>query len=106
MKEQYLKTFKKYTDFSGRASKKEFWTFILINLVISFVLSLILGFLKMAFLSSLFSLVVLLPSIAVGVRRMHDINKDWWYILIPIYGLILAIQDGDKESNQYGDPVQ
>lgn len=102
MKDLYLSTLKKYVEFKGRASKKEFWTFVLINVVISIVLSIVLGFVKMTFLSSIFSLVILLPSIAVGVRRMNDIGKEWWYILIPIYGLILCLQESQEGENDHG----
>ena len=53
----------------------------------------------------LYSLAVLLPSIAVGVRRMHDVGKSGWYILIPIYNFILAVTDGEQGANEYGpDP--
>lgn len=56
-------------------------------------------------ISTVYSLAVLVPSIAVAVRRMHDVNKSGWFILIPIYNLILAVTEGDKGSNQYGpDP--
>lgn len=103
MKDLYLSTFKKYTQFSGRAGKKEFWTFTLVNVAISLLLSMILGMLKLAAFSSIFSLVILLPSLAVGVRRMHDIGKEWWYILIPLYNIILALQSGDEGANQYGE---
>jgi len=52
-----------------------------------------------------YQLAILIPSIAVGVRRMHDVNKSGWFILIPIYNLILAVTDGTKGDNKYGhDP--
>jgi uncharacterized membrane protein YhaH (DUF805 family) len=50
-------------------------------------------------------LAVLIPSIAVGVRRMHDVGKSGWFLLIPIYNLILALSEGEKGDNKYGpDP--
>lgn len=102
MKDLYVSTLKKYVKFKGRASKKEFWTFVLINTVISIVLGFVFGLIKMTFLSSLFSLAITLPTIAVSVRRMNDIGKDWWYILIPIYGLILCLQPSEEGTNEHG----
>jgi len=56
-------------------------------------------------LSNIYNLAVLIPGIAVGVRRMHDVGKSGWFLLIPIYNLILACTDGEKGSNLYGlDP--
>ena len=57
------------------------------------------------YLDTIYSLAVFVPSIAVGVRRMHDVNKSGWYCLIPIYNLILACTEGTPGSNEYGpDP--
>lgn len=107
MKDLYVSTLKKYVEFKGRASKKEFWTFVLINIAISIILGFVLGLIKMSFLSSLFSLAITLPTIAVGVRRMNDIGKEWWYILIPIYSLILALQPSEEGANKHGEkPVE
>lgn len=55
------------------------------------------------FLSNIYTIAVLLPSIAVGVRRMHDVNKSGWYILIPFYNLFLALTEGTRGENQYGE---
>ena len=53
----------------------------------------------------IYTLGILLPSIAVAVRRMHDVGKSGWYILIPIYNFILSVTEGDKGKNKYGtDP--
>ena len=53
----------------------------------------------------IYTLAVLIPSIAVGVRRMHDVGKSGWFLLIPIYNLILACTDGVNGDNEYGaDP--
>lgn len=101
----YVKVLQNYATFSGRARRSEFWSFFLINFIISFALGFILGLIKLNFIASLYSLAVLVPSIAVGVRRMQDIGKPGWYIIIPIYNIILAATEGEKGSNQYGpDP--
>ena len=108
--EWYLKPFKKYADFTGRARRKEYWTFVLVNFLISIILS---GGGQAGtgpqILSSLFSLFVLIPSLAVAVRRLHDIGRSgfWLFILfIPIIGffviLFFLLQDSEPGSNEYG----
>lgn len=98
----YLKVLKQYLDFKGRARRKEFWMFMLINTIISFVIGLIAGLIKLPIIGSIYSLLVFIPSIAVGVRRMHDIGRSGWFILIPIYNIILWCEDGFKGLNEYG----
>lgn len=103
-----------YADFKGRARRKEFWMFSLVSyggIIVLAILSVILGQIA-SFLGLIISIIMLIaclaiivPGIAVGVRRMHDVGKDWWYIFIPIYSFILAITEGEKGDNQYGpDP--
>jgi uncharacterized membrane protein YhaH (DUF805 family) len=96
---------KKFVDFDGRASRAEYWWFFLFNLgvtLIAYVLHETLG--------SIVSLLLLLPGIAAAVRRMHDIGKSGWFLLlglIPLVGLILlywAVQPSAPESNEYGEP--
>jgi len=97
----YLVAFKKYATFQGRARRKEYWMFFLFNCLIYFVI----GFVGSSELSLLYYLVVLIPSIAVAVRRMHDVGKSGWFVLIPIYNFILAITEGNKGENEFGpDP--
>ena len=94
--------FKKYVGFDGRAVRSEFWWFALFT----FLVSLVLGFVSQS-LSSLFSLAVLLPSLAVGARRLHDTDRSAWFLLlwlVPVVGWIIlivwAIQEG-KEPNRF-----
>lgn len=112
----YLKVLRQYADFDGRARRMEYWMFTLINFLISMVLYLPALYLMMdsenpAFLSiyMIYSLALLVPSIAVMVRRLHDVGKSGWYVLIsfiPIVGaiwlLILLFTDSDSGSNEYG----
>lgn len=103
--EYYLKVLRNYVMFNGRARRQEFWMFFLFNTIIAFVFGFVCRLISVPQLAGLYTLAVLLPSIAVGVRRMHDIGKSGWFILIPIYNLILAATEGDKGENQYGaDP--
>ena len=96
----FLNAFIKYATFEGRARRKEYWYFVLFSFIINFLLALFF-----APLSLISQLTLLLPNIAVSVRRMHDVGKSGWYILIPVYNLILFFTNGDDGQNDYGsDP--
>src|SRR4051794_26970709 len=90
--------FQKYADFSGRAPRAEYWWYVLAVVVAFIVLGIIesiLGINHMIFyaygpLRALFWLATIVPSIAVGVRRLHDTNRTGWWILLPIIPYILA----------------
>jgi len=101
----YLKVLKQYTDFNGRARRKEYWMFVLFNLIFSMVWGFICGFAGFPEMAQLYTLAIIIPTIAVGVRRMHDVGKSGWFILIPVYSFILAVSKGDEVENKYGqDP--
>ena len=104
----YIKALKDYAKFTGRSRRKEYWLFFLFNMLISYALIFLGIFMEMPALgivSTVYSLATLIPSLAVGARRMHDVGKSGWYMLIPIYNLILFCTDGDNGSNEYGaDP--
>lgn len=108
MIEWYKKVvFENYANFNGRARRSEYWYFVLGNAIISFTINILTALLspKLVFLSIVYSLAVFIPTIAVLIRRMHDVGKSGWYILIPIYNLILACTAGDYGKNDYGqDP--
>ena len=98
--------YKKFFDFSGRASKSEYWWFQLYNAII-YVLSFVFqGDLVLLF--SILIIVNLIPVYAVGVRRIHDSDKSGWFVLIsliPLIGLyifVLLLQDGSKGKNRFG----
>ena len=108
--EWYVAVLKNYVEFSGRARRKEYWMFVLISSLISLVLNM-LGSLFNAgsVLGLLYSLAVLLPSVAVAIRRLHDTSRSGWMsllALIPIVGwiilLVFACQDSTPGSNAYG----
>lgn len=99
----YFKVLQNYATFDGRARRSEYWYFVLFNFIVTIVLALLGIIVNFPFVDSIYSLAVLIPSIAVGVRRMHDVGKSGWFILIPIYNLILACTDGDNQVNEYGE---
>ena len=112
----YIQVLKKYAVFSGRARRKEYWYFFLFNCIFSIVLSIIDGLIGtfsaesgMGILTTIYSLAVLIPGIAVTVRRLHDISRTGWWLLIgliPFIGaivlLIFMVLDSKPGDNQYG----
>jgi uncharacterized membrane protein YhaH (DUF805 family) len=112
----FLQALRQYATFSGRARRKEYWYFVLFYMLIFFVLWAVDGRTGTAgdsgdwgLLSGVFSLAMLLPSIAVGVRRLHDTGRTGWWLLlsfIPLIGALILIyfmvQDGDAQTNAYG----
>lgn len=114
----YVTVLQKYFVFDGRARRMEYWMFALVNLVIGLALVLVEAAVtgevseEGGALSTVYSLVVLIPSIAVSVRRLHDTGRSGWWLLIsliPIVGaivlLVFMILEGDAGSNEYGpDP--
>lgn len=108
---EYITVLKKYAVFSGRATRREYWMFFLFNFIVAFILGFIEGASGLfpesdqSVFGGIYNLLVFLPSIAVAVRRAHDTNKSGWWILVPIYSLILMVTAGDKSENSHGpDP--
>ena len=112
----YLEALKKYAVFSGRSRRKEYWYFILFNIIVGIVLGILDSLLgtfnastNTGLFSSIYSLAVLIPSIAVAVRRLHDTDRSGWWILIglvPLIGIIVLIvffvQDSTPGTNSFG----
>ena len=112
----YLHVLKNYATFSGRARRKEYWMFYLISALISIVLTLLdilLGTYSVEYeaglFSGLYSLLILIPSIAVVVRRLHDTDRSGWWILIsliPLIGVIVLFVfmclDSQPGTNRFG----
>ncbi len=107
--EWFLKVIRQYADFSGRARRKEYWMYFLFYIIFYLVLFAIDMVLKIGILALIYALALLIPSIAVSVRRLHDIGKSGWFILIaliPAIGaiilLIFMVTDSNPGDNQYG----
>jgi len=122
--EWYLKVLKNYGDFRTRSRRKEYWMFVLFNIIFAIVAAIIDGVLGTTFKMDLgmgeqsmgygyvyllYALVTLVPGLAVSVRRMHDVGKSGWFLLIgliPIIGaiwlLVLACTDGQLGPNKWG----
>ena len=116
----YLKVMKQYTDFSGRARRKEYWMFFLFNMIfaiVAMVFDNLLGTtidlygqsLGYGWIYSLYGLAIIIPSLAVVVRRLHDIGKSGWAFLIsliPLVGAIMLLvwicKDSQAGENKWG----
>lgn len=110
--------FQKYATFDGRAPRSELWWFVLFNVLVGIVLNIVdgvlfhRGFGHTGVLGLIFNLAVLLPSLAVGARRLHDLGKSGWWqllLLIPLIGALVLIywyiQEGEDRPNDYGPPT-
>lgn len=101
----FVEVLKNFGDFKTRTNRADFWIFILVSIIISILLG--------AFsyrLSYLYSLIIIVPSLAVGTRRLHDIGKSGWtqlWLLLPLIGLIYLIilfaKEGEKTDNKWGE---
>ena len=112
----YLEALKKYAVFSGRARRKEYWYFCLFNMIISIVLAVVDGVTGsysaeagIGLLGGIYALAILVPGIAVSVRRLHDTDRSAWWLLVALIPLIGAIVlfvfmvlDSKPGENQYG----
>ena len=113
----YLQVLRNYAVFDGRARRKEYWYFTLFNIIISFVFGFVDGILGsynpevgLGLFGGIYSLAILIQSIAVSVRRLHDTERSGWWlliILIPLIGaivlLVFMVQDSQPEPNKYGE---
>lgn len=110
----FIAAYKQYADFTGRANRQKYWMFYLFYVLFYIGLTIIDNVIGTGgTLSLLFALASLVPSLAIGARRLHDTNKSGWWqliILIPIIGAIVLIvffaQKGDQGENSFGpDPL-
>ncbi len=114
MIEAYKRFFRNYTNFSGRSTVSDYWYVVLCNFLIGFIVGFVCGLLQLGtntvtLITGIYELAILVPSIALVVRRLHDINKSGWYylmVLIPLAGPIIVLiyfcTASVVENNQYG----
>lgn len=120
----YLKVLKNYAGFSGRARRKEYWMFVLFNVLFAIVAAILdnilgttfkfdMGYLQnlpYGYIYLVYILAVFIPGLAVGVRRLHDVGKSGWFyliVLIPLIGaiwiIVLFLTEGTPGPNEYGE---
>jgi uncharacterized membrane protein YhaH (DUF805 family) len=109
--EYYIQAFQKYSQFSGRATRVEYWWFYLVTVAVSILASILDTILGIPFglISVIYFFVSLIPSLAIQVRRLHDVDKSGWYMLLNfviiigwIWLLILNVLDSTPGDNKYG----
>ena len=109
--EYYILAFQKYGQFSGRATRSEYWWFYLVTIAVSLLLAILDSVFSIPFtlLSTIYFFASLIPSLAIQVRRLHDVNKSGWYMLLNfviiigwIWLLVLNILDSTPGANKYG----
>lgn len=104
---------KNVTKFDGRASRSEYWYFVLFTVLVSFLAGFILGIVMTGStpdqlqhatrsLKLIIDLTTFMLTLALGVRRAHDSGHPGWYYLIPFYGFVLMFYPSDPQDNQYG----
>ena len=106
----YLEVLKKYAVFNGRATRMELWMFSLFNGIIAFGLAIVDGLVGSGgALIMLYYLAIIIPVLAVSIRRLHDTGRSgWWYLIgcVPLIGgivlLIFFVEDSQRGENQYG----
>jgi uncharacterized membrane protein YhaH (DUF805 family) len=106
----YTDVLKKYAVFGGRASRQEFWMFVLFNFIVQVIISGIDAFITGGIIAAIYTLAVLLPAIGVSIRRLHDTDRSGWWLLlsfVPFIGIIVLIifyvLDSTPGSNRFGD---
>ncbi|MFW7526296.1 DUF805 domain-containing protein [Vibrio ostreicida] len=109
----YLTVIKKYAVVDGRARRKEYWMFVLFNIIFFFLLTMIDLMVGTLVLSSIYSLAMLVPNLTSAVRRLHDTGRSGWWLLatmVPLLGLVVfyfMVCESDPKDNQYGcDPKE
>ena len=107
---EYLKN--NYKEFGGRISRRQYWMFALFSSLVSIVIGLIAGIIPiLSIVSLLYALALIVPSVGLGIRRLHDIGLSGWFFLIaliPYIGGIALVMlfciPGNVKSNEYGEP--
>ena len=110
--EEYKKMWKNYAVFNGRSTRRDFWMAILVNCFVAFALGFVAAFIKAPWLSGIYALALIIPSLAMQIRRLHDTNKSGWCLLlslIPAVGGLIVLfflcQPSVDEGNNFGDIV-
>ena len=106
----YFEAMNKYAVFEGRSRRKEYWMFVLMNIIIGVMLGVVEAIVAPQsngkVLARIYQLAVMVPTIAVGVRRLHDTEHSGWWLLFPVVNLILLVRKSQPGTNRFGaDPT-
>jgi uncharacterized membrane protein YhaH (DUF805 family) len=103
MLQSISRAFKNFANFKGRSGRQDYWCFFLFYFLVNIGLDVIQITMDINYLTLVWVLAMFVPLLAVGVRRMHDVGKSGFYLLIPIYSLVLLCTQGDHGANYYGN---
>ena len=120
MVEGYKKFWINYTKFDGCSSRADYWWTLLANIIVAAILGFVFGLISsvtgikaITFIPYLYTIAIIIPDIALSIRRLHDINKSGWFLLIallPLIGSIILLVfyclPSVDEDNKYGDIVE
>ena len=103
-----------YVNFKGRTSRSGYWLAVLFYILVAVLIGVLegqtvnaaTGMAQSGPIASAWALVNLLPLLASAIRRMHDVSKSGWFILVPIYNLVLTLTPSKPEANNYGAPTK
>ncbi len=104
----FIAALKKYAVFSGRARRKEYWMFVLFYMLFSIVFSIMDAVIGTYFITAIYALVMIIPSLSVMVRRLHDTGRSgWWFFIsfVPLVGaivLLVFLVQNSHDENDYG----
>lgn len=108
----YKRVLNKYAVFTGRATRSEYWYFFLFNMLIVFGLGMLEGILDIApntdesVLGGIYQLAVLVPAVAVAIRRLHDTGHGGWWIIVPFANIIFLFMKSEERENEFGPVTQ
>jgi uncharacterized membrane protein YhaH (DUF805 family) len=102
--ESPVNTLSRYFDYQGTATRSEFWLFVLFTWISSFAVSILDAFFPGDLLGSIWNIFLLVPSVTCSIRRMHDVDRRGWFLLIPIYNFILSVTPSRPNRWQMGNP--
>lgn len=110
---EFKKMWKYGFTFSGRSTRRDYWMAVLFNIIFAIVIGIVAGIIEMPLLSLIYSLAVIIPGWTLGVRRLHDINKSGWFLLlslIPFVGSIILLVfyclPSVDEDNSFGEILE
>lgn len=99
----YINAWKNAFYFNGRVRRKSYWYFILVHAIILFILAIADQAMRSnEVLSNIYNIAALIPGISMGIKRMHDVGKSGWWIIVPFINIYYAVKDSDFGANEYG----
>lgn len=100
----YFEAFKRYAQFDGKTTRQGYWVFVLINFFAVIAISVTGALVHANYLALVYQVAVFIPSMAIGIRRAHDVGKSGWFLCIPIYGFVILVSASAESETPTGSP--